>query len=267
MTMPISFQKKTEAVLPPHLVARLLEEAGENVILVGGQALSYWVTYFSIEIPSIRNFISRDIDFLAKKASDFHEVKRFAKILDGYPIFPTKHALTALIGQAVKEISDSEYFNIDVLHKIYSGTEGVRRRAVSVNFHEKRLMVMHPFDVLASRLVNLHKLAAKQNEIGADQLRLSIDVARAYLAATASNATMQFYASLAKGDAGKKVSERWGIHVADAIDPLLVDPEELSELFFDNQWPHIKKLMSLDYQERMDLRLVAHFRNHSEANR
>lgn len=41
-------------------------------------------------------------------------------------------------------------------------------------------LVMHPFDLLKSRLANPHELRDKQTDKGAAQLRLAIDVARAY---------------------------------------------------------------------------------------
>lgn len=40
-------------------------------------------------------------------------------------------------------------------------------------------LVMHLFNLLRSRLANLHELREKQNDEGAAQLRLAIDVARA----------------------------------------------------------------------------------------
>ena len=40
-------------------------------------------------------------------------------------------------------------------------------------------LVMHLFNLLRSRLANLHELREKQNDEGAAQLRLAINVARA----------------------------------------------------------------------------------------
>jgi len=121
MTTP-SRKTKTEAVLPKELVERLLVAAGNRVILVGGQSLAYWAAYFEVPTPKGMAFISRDIDFLAESAADFSEVQRFANVLDGYAVFPSKRSLTSLIGQAVEEISDDGYFNVDILHKVLTAT-------------------------------------------------------------------------------------------------------------------------------------------------
>ena len=126
----VTQKKKHEAVLPPEVVSKLLEAAGDRIVLVGGQALSFWIDHFNVSWPINLTFVSRDMDFLFPNAADSFEVNRFSKILGGYAIFPSKNALTALIGQAVLEISDDEYYNVDILHKVLTDTDGVRKRAV-----------------------------------------------------------------------------------------------------------------------------------------
>ena len=116
---------------------------------------------------------------------------------------------------------------------------------------------MHPFDLLKSRLANLHGLREKQTDKGAAQLRLGIGVARAYLREQAARypaadtgagrSPVQTLVSeiekLAIDDAGRKVAARWGIHVADAIDPSLIP----AGAFWTRKWPGLKSLMSVEY--------------------
>src|SRR5262245_13030207 len=111
---------------------------------------------------------------------------------------------------------------------------------------------MHPLHVLESRLINLHKLRDKQNEKGAAQLRLSIDVAREFLRSALPHApagrvssgrsALQGYVSeverLAVQDAGRKVARRYAIHVADAIDPSLIPAGP----FWTKRWPALRAL-------------------------
>ena len=119
-------------------------------------------------------------------------------------------------------------------------------------------LVMHPFDLLRSRLANLHELREKQNDEGAAQLRLAINVARA-LPAGAGGAlpagrdrrwaspiqtrVSEIEKMAAIDDAGRKVAKRWGVHVADAIDPSLIP----AGAFWIRKWPALKVLMSVEY--------------------
>ena len=248
MTTPS--HKKTEAIIPEEIATKVIGQAGVNVVLVGGQALAFWAHHYDIKPPKDCVYFTRDVDFLAASAADAFEVKRFANILGGYAIYPSKHALTALIGQAVKEISNNEYFNIDILHKVLTGTEGVRKRSVLLSLNGKNFRAMHPLDVLASRLINLHKLPEKQNPLGVTQLRVAIEVAHAFLKDQATLGTnmrpfMHAIISLIKSDAAKKVAQRWGIYVGDALLPLACD---LNDIFIELHLPTLLQSMSPEYR-------------------
>lgn len=225
---------KREAVIPASLVERLLVAATEELILVGGQALKVWMDRYGVKPPPNIAYVSRDVDFLAASVTDTEAVRRLARTLGGRTVFPRRRAaLTALVGQAVKEISGDEVFNVDVVHRVLGADENLRDRAVRLELPNVSFRVMHPLDVLKSRLDNLYSLTEKQNEVGDAQLRAAIDVARAFqreAASTDGGGTgrsrrpsalryVSFIEQLARGDAGKKVATRRRIHVADAIEP------------------------------------------------
>ncbi|MDB5871056.1 MAG: hypothetical protein JWQ07_498 [Ramlibacter sp.] len=255
--------KKTEAVTPPATIHKLLDAGGDDLVLVGGQALAFWVDRYGV---SHQNFdlpaISNDVDFLSRSAGDKDSVVRLAAAMKGQTVFPNKRALTALVGQAVLDISDDEYINADVIFKLV-GLEGetVRKRAVKITRGKGRpaFLVMHPLDVLHSRMANLCKLSDKQNDKGRMQLALAIEVGRSFLRAqaleinasdtAAGRSPLQDYVSaierMAVEDAGRKVAARHGLHVADAIDPHLIPPGP----FWTKRWPGLRKLMSRTYAE------------------
>src|SRR6185312_7663537 len=72
---------------------------------------------------------------------------------------------------------------IDFLDRIVGlKTEGIQRRAVVLELVDgSRLRVLHPLDVLESRLKNLAELPSKRNPHGIAQAHLAIDVAKCFL--------------------------------------------------------------------------------------
>jgi hypothetical protein len=62
-------------------------------------------------------------------------------------------------------------------------TKDLARRAIELDIPEiGRLRVIHPVDVLDSRIQNLHLLPEKRNDAGIAQARLALGVARAFIA-------------------------------------------------------------------------------------
>lgn len=253
-------RRKAEAITPPEVIEQVLRQAGDDVVLVGGQALGFWVEQYGLGVPVGFAAISNDMDFLARSRADTASVQRFARIIKGHTLIPSERALTALVGQAVLDISDDEFINIDVIFKVIGLTAAaVRKRAVRVADGKSTFLVMHPLDVLHSRLANLHQLPDKREAKGLMQLRMAIDVAREFLraeverlaetgkATAQGRSPIQSYVSaiekLAVEDAGRKVAARHRLHVADAIDPSLIP----AGLFWEKRWPALQGLMSTAY--------------------
>ena len=250
---------RTVAETPLPLVKRLLGAADDTEVLVGGQALSVWIVRYGLPLPTDLPVITRDTDFLTQSAGATASVENFARAINGKASFPRRLDLTALVGQVELAVSDESYINVDVIFKLVGlDPAKVLARAVRVELPGAiTFLVMHPFDLLKSRLANLHELREKQNDKGAAQLRLAIAVARAYLQEQAARypptetgagrSPIQTLVSeiekLAIDDAGRKVAKRWGVHVADAIDPSLIP----SGAFWTRKWPTLKVLMSTGY--------------------
>src|ERR1700754_2411215 len=103
--------KKTEAVTPREVLERLLRAAGDDLVLVGGQALAFWVHRYGLVLPA---------DVVTVSAND------------------------------------DEFINVDVVFRVIGLPPGaIRKRAVRVEFDDTKFIVMHPLDVLRSRLANL----------------------------------------------------------------------------------------------------------------
>jgi hypothetical protein len=199
----------TEVHVPADLLERILKLAGTEMILVGGQALAFWAAYYHTAAPTIA--ITKDVDLLGTKS----DVERLARGLDA--------KITA--------------------------------RAVLAESPAGRFRVMHPLDVLQGRLENVHGLSAKQDEHGVAQLRLAIEMVQKFVGDIASQESSGTHKAgrpivlrhlarietLSLSDAGRKVAKRYGVHVADAIDPA---PVRHIEAFVSKKLPQLLKLMS-----------------------
>ena len=150
-------------------------------MLVGGQALAFWVARFGIPVnDGPRVYISADADFLG-----FAEhVDRFSKAIGGKAVYPPKRGFTALLGAVEKE-AGGKTIGVDVLHSIVGlDSDGVRKRAIEVTHPEEpslRFSVMDPVDCLVSRFENLRRIPEKQNEVGTWQAKMAIAACRAYV--------------------------------------------------------------------------------------
>jgi hypothetical protein len=247
---------------PPNseLLARILELAGIGMVLVGGQALAFWSAYYEVPAPAIA--VTKDVDFIGTRA----DVDRLARGLGGKAAFPRQRDLTLLTGQIEKTLPGGNYINIEVLSGVYGeiSTESLGKRAIVAESPAGKFRVMHPLDVLQSRLENVYGIVEKQDEHGIAQLQLAVIMVREFLKDIASQeeateGTMRRPVTLrhlrrietmALTDAGRKVAKRYQVHVADAIDPL---PLLHIESFRVKKLPQLLALMSNERQAQIAL--------------
>ena len=119
---------------------------------------------------------------------------------------------------------------------------------------------MHPLDVLQGRLENVYGISEKQDEHGSAQLELAIRVTRAFLRdfgmrEGTGNPKRPMalrhigrIETMALSDAGRKVARRFGLHVADAIEP---GPVMHIKPFTGTKLPQLLKLMSKERREAL----------------
>ncbi|MCR4304328.1 MAG: hypothetical protein NUV63_08935 [Gallionella sp.] len=233
-----------EASFTTETLKQLLHAVSEDVVLIGGQALSFWVNYYSIDLSPhhIVGAISRDADFLGERK----DVKHIADGVSGKTIYPSEHEMTAIAGQVVIRLDQNEYLNIDVIHRVVGiDANAVRKRALQAEFDGVSFRVMHPLDVLKSRIENLATLQDKQTPEGITQANLALQVANKFITTIADNIDGQKSAlkaieavvNIAKTSAGCKCARGFGIDFFQAIPKNAIKDEQFHQM----RWPHLVK--------------------------
>ena len=170
-------------------LTRILALAPGEMILVGGQALAFWMIRFGLgpkpgRAAPLPAAVSSDADFLGS----IEHALALTHGLGARLIEPDKNAMTALVGQIrIKAASGLEY-NVDVLHQIFDSgglrksiefTRRVRKRAAQVQMEGgKTVRILHPVDVLASRIQNAAGLLDVKGPHVLTQTRWAVRVAR-----------------------------------------------------------------------------------------
>lgn len=219
------------------VLSRILRLVSPEMILVGGQALAFWMLRFGIggraESPGARlSGVTTDVDFLGS----LEFALDLAHALNARFVASDKRAMTALIGQVRIPAASGLAYNVDILHQIFdigglaksaAFTRRARARASEVQLDDSRtIRILHPVDVLASRIQNAAGLTQAKGPHVVTQARWSVKVARRAMELLARNGGQQgdrpgalaaeIY-RLAFSRAGRIVHQDHGIEVADSI--------------------------------------------------
>ena len=226
-----------EAPIGRATMTRIIENVPAEMVLVGGQALALWMNRYGIGPKerageSFNTKVTTDADFLGSQ----EHASRLARALAARIIVPDSRALTALVAQIrVKAASGLEH-NIDVLHQLYDAgglkasveltKRAISRAALAETESGKRIRILHPLDVLASRINNAEGLTHSKGEHVLTQARWGIKVTRVAVERVVSagdqsterpGAMAREIERLASSRAGRNVYRMYGIETAEAI--------------------------------------------------
>ena len=207
-----------------------MSRMGTDMVLVGGQALGFWMERFAVRYEGV--VITNDGDALG----DILKARDIAAALHAALVIPNKRVLTALVAQIRIPSRGANVKNVDVLHLLFTVgglrksnefTKRVIRRSIEVEWRPKHFIrVMHPMDVLESRVHNAAGLLEHKGEHVLTQARWSIEVARAAILRVLRapeqgddrvGQMVQAVFRLAHSLAGRKIQREHGIEVLDAI--------------------------------------------------
>ena len=219
-----------EAPLDEETVDLFLSNMGTDMVLVGGQALAFWMSRFGIEQDGVA--ISNDGDALGKVA----RAVSLARAMKARVVLPEMTSRTAIVAQLRLPAPDGKERSIDVLHMLYTVaglkksstfTKRVIEDSVEVEWRPGRFIrVMDPFDVLESRAQNAVGLFDEKGSHVVTQTTWAIEVAREALRRIAADPKsndrlgnkIQAIYTLARSAVGKRLLAEHQIELLDAID-------------------------------------------------
>lgn len=172
--------RRAEAPLDAEDVRRILSICSPTGLLVGGQALAFWADHLQVERPrTLVSGVTADADFIGDAAL----ATALGKRLGWQTWIPSLDDSTPQTGKVTCRTRSGGVKQVDFLSGVAGlTTKDLVRRAIEMDIPEiGRLRVIHPVDVLDSRIQNLHLLPEKRNDAGIAQARLAVSVARAFI--------------------------------------------------------------------------------------
>jgi hypothetical protein len=173
-------ERDTEAPLTPEDVQKILSICSPRGLLVGGQALAFWADHLQVERPiNLVSGVTADADFIG----DSLLAKSLGKRLGWQTWIPALDDSTPQTGKVTYRTKNGGVKQVDFLSGVVGlTTKDLARRAIELEVPEiGQLRVIHPIDVLDSRIQNLHLLPEKRTAAGIAQARLAVDVAREFI--------------------------------------------------------------------------------------
>ena len=229
--------------LRPKDAARLIRETRtDNAVLIGGQAVAFWIGHFGIKSKLFT--FTDDIDYLgtraeARRASARLKIPHKLKLAT----FDDNTPSSALLSVNLKGYP--EPILIDYLANIIGvESKAIEKSAVVVEFEGEPLRVLHPLLLLQSKIWNLYRLAAKRTEEGIEQARLAIEIAAACVDQMKSDQRKTLNAIEAIGRFAATVparfaSDNFGLDCLKAIPDSALQEGVLPEEFHNKRWPQI----------------------------
>lgn len=235
-------ERDIEAPLSPDEVKEILATCSPRGLLVGGQALAFWADHLRVPLPAdLASGVTADADFIG----DSKLAENLGKHLGWKTWIPTLDDATPQTGKVTHRLPGGRVKQVDFLSGVIGlATKDITRRAIEMEIPGiGNLRVIHPLDVLDSRIQNLHLLAEKRTPAGLAQARLSIAVARAFvreeIAIRGERTALKLLeriADIAMETAAVRVHLLYGIEPLDAIP--LVDFRVTTALH-KVRWPQI----------------------------
>ncbi len=229
--------------LRPEDAALLIAQTrSEKTVLIGGQAVAFWIRQFRIR-PRLAA-LTVDIDFLGTKA----EAKRISARLKiphklRIATFDDNTPNSALLSVDLKGYP--EPILIDYLASIVGvDSKAIEESAIVAEFEGQPLRVLHPLHLLQAKISNLYHLSAKRTPEGIEQARLAIEIAAAFIEQAGVGQrdrldAIETIGSFAATSAARFAADTYGLDCLKAVPASMLREGALPENFLKKRWPQI----------------------------
>jgi len=235
-------ERRHEVELTSVEVAEILALCGSEALLVGGQALAFWATYFGIApVGKLSERVTSDVDFVGPA----RVARKLGKALRWTVWLPSIEDATAQTAKVTQRVPGGGVKQVDFLSAIVGlDTDRIQARAVEVTLASgTQLRILHPLDVLESRLRNVAVLPSKRDAAGVAQAELAIAIACRFIESLIVSGAgarpvldaVERIAQIALDRSLAKVACEYG------LDPLAAVPAQRIEIprFQNQRWPQV----------------------------
>ena len=230
---------------PQDAAGLIAQTCTESTVLVGGQAVAFWIAYFGVR--SRLAALTKDIDFLGTR----NDAKRAAARLAlphqlKLATFDDAPPNTAVL--SVRLEGYPEPVMIDYLSGVLGlDSKDIVRSAVSVEVDKARLGVVHPLLLLQAKVWNLYRIPAKRTPEGIEQTRLAIEIAAAFIESrmAARAAPRELLKAVETGGRfaatapARYAREQHALECLKAVPPPVLKKGVLPAAFHQERWPRI----------------------------
>jgi hypothetical protein len=230
-----------ELALTEEEIGAVLKFCGQEALLVGGQALAVWAQFFVVEpTGELADKVTLDVDFVGSRAV----ANALSAALRWRLYVPSMEDSTPQTAKVSITLPDGGIKQIDFLKSIAGlDTASIEARAVDlVLANGAHIRVLHPLDVLESRLRNFDLLPSKQNSVGRAQMQLAVGVMAKFLRVLLAEESVRVVLEAVERVADIAFDPRLSqVLLAEGIDLLgEVPAQEIKSVpFRERRWPQL----------------------------
>jgi hypothetical protein len=243
--------KNVQLPLSRDEIRQVIESCSSEAVLVGGQALAIWSEIYGVPPPAeLSSGISADVDFIGSLSTARALGKALNKRGGNWKLHEVSPGdFTPQTAKLSLTVQDEGYKEIDFLGAIVGvDSDQARNRAVEMTLPgiSRSVKIIHPLDLLASRLHNLASLAEKRDDHGVAQARLAINVVRSFISQAhkelKEREVFPFVEEVRRIALDKKLDH---VYYEYRFDVLAAVPYEIfaDENFQSKRWPRIQALV------------------------